>query len=98
MTLQPHCEPRSLLYAGRGGAMKGAIVWHDDETLRRRIAEEFGISGGFGMTCDRVNYWGGINPRIEIQIGADTPIELSGCELLTAVREALGIGRPNELF
>jgi len=45
-----------------------------------------------------VNYWGGSNPRIEIQIGADTPVELSGRELLAAVREALKLTRPGELF
>jgi len=70
----------------------------DDDALRQRIAEEFGISGGFGMTGERVNYWGGINPVIEIQIDADAPVELSGRELLSAVREALKIIRPGELF
>lgn len=70
----------------------------DDERLRQRIAEEFGISGGFGSERERVDYWGGIHPEIEITIGADTPIHLLGRELLGAVREALKIARPGELF
>ena len=50
----------------------------------RRVGEEFGIMGGFGMAGERVEYRGGINPRIEIQIGAATPLEISGRDLLAA--------------
>ena len=70
----------------------------DDAGLMRRIGEEFGISGGFGWDGVWVEYRGGINPRIEICVGADTPMELFGRELLAAVREALKITRPGELF
>lgn len=101
MRLPPHYESAIIraLHSTEGAAARwGATVRPDDETLRRRIAEEFGISGGFGMTGERVNYWGGLNPRIEIQIGADTPVELSGRDLLAAVREALNLTRPGELF
>jgi len=101
MRLPPHYQAALIraLHSTEGAAARWAsTIRPDDESLRRRIAEEFGISGGFGMTGEQVNYWGGINPRVEIQIGADTPVELSGCELLADVREALGIGRPDELF
>jgi len=70
----------------------------DDAGLVRRIGEEFGIMGGFGWDGASVEYRGGINPRIEIRVGADTPVELSGRGLLAAVREALKIARPGELF
>jgi len=101
MRLPPHHEAALIraLHSVEGAAARWATtIRPDDETLRRRIAEEFGISGGFGMTGMRVDYWGGLNPRVEIQIGADTPVELSGRELLAAVREALKITRPGELF
>ena len=101
MRLPPHYEAALVraLHSTEGAAARwGSTVRPDDDALRQRIAEEFGISGGFGRTGERVNYWGGINPRVEIHIGADTPVELSGRELLTAVREALKITRPGELF
>jgi len=101
MRLPPDYETALVraLHSTEGAAARwGATIRPDDETLRRRIAEEFGISGGFGKTGERVNYWGSINPMIEIQIGADAPVELSGRELLAAVREALKITRPGELF
>ena len=101
MKLPPHYETALIraLHSTEGAAARwAATIRPDDESLCRRIAEEFGISGGFGMKGERVDYWGGINPRVEIQIGADTPVELSGRELLAAVREALKITRPGELF
>lgn len=101
MRLPPHFDSALIraLHSTEGAAARwGATLHLDDETLRRRIAEEFGIQGGFSLPGERVDYWGGTNPRIEIQIGADTPVELSGRELLTAVREALSITRPGELF
>lgn len=101
MRLPPNYESALIraLHSTEGAAARwGGTVRPDDETLRQRIAEEFGISGGFGMTGEQVNYWGGINPRVEIQIDADMPVELSGRELLGAVREAIKIGHPNELF
>jgi len=75
-----------------------ATVRPDDEALRRRVGFEFGSQCGFGMPGTWVDYHGGMNPRIEIRLGADTPVELSGRELLAAVREALKIGRTGELF
>ena len=101
MRLPPHYESALIraLHSTEGAAARWAATTRpDDESLCRRIAEEFGISGGFGKKGVRVDYWGGINPRVEIQIGADTRVELSGCELLAAVREALKITRPGELF
>ena len=101
MRLPPHYEAalvRALHSTGGAAARWAGATRLDDDALRKRIAEEFGISGGFGMTGLRVNYWGGINPRVEIQIGADTPVELAGRELLGAVREALKLARPGELF
>ncbi|MBE2202973.1 MAG: hypothetical protein IAE94_01350 [Chthoniobacterales bacterium] len=70
----------------------------DDDALRHRIAEEFGIAGGFNWSGLAVEYKGGVNPRITIQIGTEPPLELTGGELLSAVREALHLARPGELF
>ena len=70
----------------------------DDDALRRRIGDEFGIMGGYGKTGERIEYRGGTNPRAIIQIGDNPPLVLEGRELLAAVREALGIGHPGELF
>lgn len=101
MKLPPHYEAALIraLHSTEGAAARWAGTSRmDDDALRQRISEEFGISGGFGMTGERVNYWGGTNPRVEIQIGADVPVELSGRELMAAVREALKITRPGELF
>lgn len=69
-----------------------------DDALRHRIAEEFGIAGGFNWSGLAVEYKGGVNPRITIQIGTEPPLELTGGELLSAVREALHLARPGELF
>jgi hypothetical protein len=68
-----------------------------DLELTARIRDEFGIEGGFGRTCFRVNYRGGKSPELEITIGETTTV-LSGNFLLSAVREAMGISRPDELF
>lgn len=54
--------------------------------------------GGYGTTGERIEYRGGANPRAIIQIGDDPPLVLEGRELLAAVRELLGISRPDELF
>lgn len=87
------------LHSKEGAAARwGATMRPDDETLRARIAEEFGIQGGCGVTGWRVNYWGGANPYVEIQVGAETPVELSGRELLASTREALKLSYPGELF
>lgn len=101
MMMSPRYEAalvRALHSTEGASARWAATVRPDDATLSRRISEELGIQGGFGMVGEWVNYWGGINPRIEIRIGEDTPIELSGRELLAAVRAALKITRPGELF
>lgn len=101
MRLPPQYEAALVraLHSTEGAAARWAGAARlDDERLRQRIAEEFGISGGFGRTGESVSYWGGINPVIEIAIGADTPVELSGRELLAVVRDALKIARPGELF
>ena len=101
MRLSPQHEAALVraLHSTEGAAARWAGASRmDDAALSRRIAEEFGIQGGFGRSGELVNYWGGRNPRIEIQIGADTPVELSGRELLAAVREALKLTRPGELF
>ena len=76
MRLPPHYETALIraLHSTEGAAARWAGANRmEDDALRQRIAEEFGISGGFGMTGERVNYWGGTNPVIEIQIGADAP-------------------------
>jgi hypothetical protein len=101
MKLLPQYEEAlaRALHSSYGAAARwAATVRPDDATLRRRISEEFGIQGGFGMRGQWVSYWGGANPGIEIRVGADTPVELSGRELLAAVRDVLGMGRPGELF
>lgn len=101
MRLPPDYEAALIraLHSVEGAAARwSATVRPDDETLRRRIADEFGIQGGFGWTGVWVDYWGGTNPRIEIRIRAETPIDLSGRELLVAVRDALNLTRPGELF
>ena len=101
MRLSPQHEAALVraLHSTEGAAVRWAGANRlDDAQLLRRIGEEFGIMGGFGTTGARVEYRGGINPHIEIQIGADTPVELSGRELLAAVRESLKITRPGELF
>lgn len=70
----------------------------DDDALRRCIGEAFGIVDGYGKAGERIEYRGGANPGAIIQIGDDPPLVLEGRELLAAVREALGIGHPSELF
>jgi len=70
----------------------------DDETLTHRIAYEFGAMGGYCGAGTWVDYHGGTNPRIEIKVAGEEPIQLSGRELLTAAREVLALGRPGELF
>lgn len=70
----------------------------DDETLRVRIAEEFGIQGGFNKAGLGINYHGGSNPRVIIEVGGEPPFILMGRDLLTAARETLGLSRPGELF
>lgn len=87
------------LHSKEGAAARwGATVRPDDETLRGRIAEEFGIQGGFSMTGEYLGYWGGANPRIEIRNGDALTLVLSGRELLATVREALKLSCPGELF
>ncbi len=101
MRLPPPYESALVraLHSTSGAAARWAGAARlDDERLRQRIAEEFGISGGFGSERERVDYWGGIHPEIEITVGADTPVHLSGRELLAAVRDALKLARPGELF
>jgi hypothetical protein len=89
---------RALHSRHGAGARWAATVRPDDETLLCRIGEELGIWGGFGMPGLWVDYRGGRNPRVEIRIGAEIPLELSGRELLAAAREALKLARPGELF
>ena len=101
MKLSP--RQQALLVQSLHSVERAAVRWAgahrmDDATLLRRIAEEFGISGGFGWTSERVDYWGGTNPCIEISIDGESPIELFGRDLLSAVRDALKISRPDELF
>jgi hypothetical protein len=87
------------LHSTEGAATRwAATVRPDDNALTARIAEEFGIHGGFGAKGVWVDYKGGMNPRIEIRIGAETPVELSGRDLLAAVRDAIHRHRPGELF
>ena len=70
----------------------------DDAALAERIAYEFGIRGGYGGDGVTIDYWGGRSPRIEIKAGDDAPVQLSGRDLLAAVRESLRLNRPGELF
>jgi len=87
------------LHSKEGAAARwGATMRPDDETLRRRIAEEFGIQGGFSVTGGYLDYWGGANPRIAIRNGDGSTFVLSGRELLAAAREALKLSCPGELF
>ena len=84
--------------------MEGAAVrWAganrlDDATLTERIGYEFGIQGGYSGDGIWIDYWGGRNPRIEIRVPGDAPIQSTGRDLLAAVREALRMNRPGELF
>ena len=84
--------------------MEGAAVrWAganrlDDATLTERIGYEFGIQGGYCGNGANVDYHGGANPRVEIIAPDEQPIQLSGRDLLSAVREALRLNRPGELF
>lgn len=101
MKLPPPYEAallRALHSKEDAAARWGATVRPDDETLRRRIAEEFGICGGFSMHGEYLHYWGGANPRIEIRNENTSTLTLSGRELLAAVREALKLSCPGELF
>jgi hypothetical protein len=70
----------------------------DDEALTGRIAAEFGIMGGFGTSGARIEFRGGKNPRITIEIGNASTVELEGRELLAATCEVLQLRRPGELF
>jgi hypothetical protein len=101
MNLGP--DPLCLLKMGLHSSWGAAERWMecprlDDDALRRRVGKEFGIMGGYGKTGERIEYRGGANPRAIIQIGDDPPLVLEGRELLAAVRELLGISRPDELF
>ena len=101
MRLPPNYEAALIkaLHLTTDGAERWAGASQiDDHQLRVRISEEFGIAGGFAMTGTRVEYWGGLHPEIEIQIGEQAPITLSGRKLLSAVRDALKLQRPGELF
>ena len=70
----------------------------DDEALAARIAEEFGIQGGYrGQDCG-YDYRGGQNPRITIMVPGEANVELYGRDLLAAVREVFLLSRPGELF
>ena len=70
----------------------------DDADLYRRIGYEFGVRGGYCADGVWVEYHGGTNPSIEIRAGNELPARLAGTELLAAVRDALGLARPGELF
>lgn len=89
---------RALHSAGGADTRLGVNPKLDDEALTRWIAHEFGIAGGYAGDGVRYDYRGGMNPRITIQIDDEPPLDLSGRELLAAVRQALGVGRPGELF
>jgi len=84
-------------FAGATGRWAGAARL-DDEALTARITEEFGIQGGYrGHDCG-YDYHGGLNPRITIMMPGESPVELSGRDLLAAVREVFKMSRPGELF
>jgi hypothetical protein len=70
----------------------------DDASLTARIAYEFGTMGGYCGEGVWVDYHGGANPRVKIEVANESDLELEGRELLAATREALGIGRAGELF
>ena len=70
----------------------------DDRALTERIGYEFGIQGGFSSNGIWIDYWGGRNPRIEIKVPHDAPVQLFGREPLAAVRIALQLKRFGELF
>ena len=70
-----------------------------DEALTARISDEFGIQGGYRGADFGYDYrHGGQNPRITIMVPGEVPVELSGRELLAAVREVFHLSRPGELF
>ncbi len=101
MRLSPAYEGALIraLHSVEGAAVRwNAAGRLDDAALLARIGEEFGIVGGFSRAGEWVDFRGGRNPRIEIRIGAENPVELSGRELLAAVRMALKISHPGELF
>jgi len=83
--------------AGAEGRWAGADRL-DDEALRERIAAEFGIQGGYRGSDFGYDYRGGRNPHITIIVPGDAPVELSGRDLLAAVREIFKFARPGELF
>ncbi len=69
----------------------------NDEMLSKRIAEEFGIDGGYsgpGSWAYRAR--GGNNPRFEFTGASRTEtFEVRGKELLSHVRRVLQIGNPS---
>ena len=84
-------------FAGAEGRWTGAARL-DDEALNARISEEFGIQGGYrGADCG-YDYHGGQHPHITIMVPGQSPVELSGQDLLAAVREAFRLPHPGDLF
>ena len=87
------------LHSMEGAAARWAGATRlEDAALMERIGYEFGIQGGYSGDGIWIDYWGGHNPRIEIRVSCDAPVQLAGRDLLASVREALRMKRPGELF